>query len=223
MNKPNIIRLDYQGSDVGFTPDGWFNATVAAERFGKRPVDWLALDSTQEYIATLAEVSKCEKSSLLRTQRGRHQGGTWLHPRLAVPFARWLDTRFAVWCDLQIDALIRGSHPHYDRQRARDAAACSHKVMAEILRLTRLDEGKATCPHHYQNESRLVNWALSGEFKALDREALSAADLALLASLEERNAVLLGRGADYAARKAVLQPAALDWRASRALPARRAA
>lgn len=223
MNKSNVISLDYNGLDVGFTPDGWFNATAAAERFGKRPVDWLALDSTQDYIATLADISNCEKSSLLKTRRGRHQGGTWLHPKLAVAFARWLDTRFAVWCDLQIDSLIRGNHPHYDRLRARDAAACSHKVMGEILRLTRLDAGKQTQPHHYMNESRLVNWALSGEFKALDRESLGIAELALLASFEERNAVLLGRGVAYADRKKVLEQFALDWRSGHQALVRRAA
>jgi len=210
--KSNIIALDYQGASLGFTNDGWFNATAAAERFGKRPVDWLALDSTQDYIATLAEFSKCEKSSLLKTRRGRYNGGTWMHPKLAVPFARWLDTRFAIWCDLQIDALIRGDHAHHDRLRARDAAAASFKVMAEVLRLVRSEAGKATQPHHYQNESRLVNWALAGEFKALDRAALGAADLALLAGLEARNAVLLARGVAYAARKTVLEQHALDWR-----------
>ena len=175
-------------------------------------MDWLALDSTQEHIATLAEISKCEKSSLLKTKRGRHHGGTWMHPKLAVPFARWLDTRFAIWCDFQIDGLIRGNHPHYDRQRARDAAACSHKVMAEILRLTRLDAGKTTMQHHYQKESKLVNWVLAGEFKGLNRDALSGGELALLASLEERNAVFLGSGIEYDTRKQKLEQFARDWR-----------
>jgi hypothetical protein len=97
------------------------------------------------------------------------------------------------------------------------------KVMAEILRLVRLDAGKDTSPHHYQNESRLVNWALSGEFKALDWEALGAGDLALLASLEERNTVLIGRGVEYAHRKAMLEQHALDWRAAQPLALGRAA
>lgn len=47
---------------------------------------------------------------LVRTKAGSPQfgGGTWLHPKLAVVFARWLDIGFAVWCDLHIDALLRG-------------------------------------------------------------------------------------------------------------------
>ncbi|WP_327190602.1 KilA-N domain-containing protein [Pseudomonas libanensis] len=35
-------------------------------------------------------------------------GGTWLHPKLAVAFARWISPDFSVWCDLHIDALLRG-------------------------------------------------------------------------------------------------------------------
>jgi len=26
-------------------------------------------------------------------------GGTWMHPRLAIDFARWLNPKFAVWMD----------------------------------------------------------------------------------------------------------------------------
>ncbi|QSA97124.1 KilA-N domain-containing protein [Methylococcus sp. EFPC2] len=219
----NIIALDYQGHEIGFAETGWFNATEAAAGFGKRPVDWLALDSTQDYIATLAEISKCEKSSLLKTKRGRHHGGTWMHPKLAVPFARWLDTRFAIWCDLQIDALVRGTHQAYDWQKARSAATSSFKVMAEVLRLVRQDQGKATETRHYINETRVVNWALSGEFKALDRESLAPCDLALLASLEERNAVWLGRGVAYADRKKILEQHALDWRSGQQPKIERAA
>lgn len=210
----NIIALDYQGHEIGFAETGWFNATEAAAGFGKRPVDWFALDSTQDYIATLADVLRSEKSSLLKVKRGGRgkSDSTWMHPKLAVPFARWLDTRFAIWCGLQIDALVRGTHEAYDWQKARAAATSSFKVMAEVLRLVRQDQGKATEPRHYINETRMVNWALSGEFKGLDRNALVPCDLALLASLEERNAVWLGRGVADAERKKMLEQHALDWR-----------
>ncbi|HDS1582158.1 TPA: KilA-N domain-containing protein [Stenotrophomonas maltophilia] len=47
-----------------------------------------------------------DSGDLIRATRGRG-GGTWFHPKLAVHFARWLSTEFAVWCDLQIDELLR--------------------------------------------------------------------------------------------------------------------
>jgi hypothetical protein len=223
MNNQNVILLEYSGFEASFTRDGWFNATTAAEKFGKRVADWLENQETKDYVQTLALVLKVPKErDLIRAKRGRY-GGTWLHPKLAVAFARWLDTRFAVWCDLQIDCLIRGDHPDYDRLKARDAAAASHKVMAELLRLTRLDEGKETQAYHYSNENRLVNWAFCGEFRGVDREALKPDELAFLAALEERNAVLLARGLSYEARKTALRQFADTWQTARPLAIRRAA
>ncbi len=210
----SIIHLDYQGTPVTFNESGWFNATIAAAHYGKRPVDWLALDSTQEYIETLADFSNCEKSSLLKTRAGRHNGGTWLHPKLAVPFARWLDVRFAIWCDVQIEGLLKGRHPHYDWKRARSEAASSFKVMADVLKLVREEQGKATASHHFINEARLINGVLSGQYSALDRERLSETDLSLLANVEVRNSVLIGRGLPYADRKLILKQYAIDLRPS---------
>jgi len=103
----NIIPFPYQGQAVRFSADGWINATDIAKRFGKRPAEWLRLPETERYLAALARHLNVGFShNLIRAQRGRN-GGTWLHPKLAVHFARWLDDDFAVWCDMQIDALLR--------------------------------------------------------------------------------------------------------------------
>lgn len=125
-----------------------------------------------------------------------------MHPRLAVPFARWLNIEFAVWCDEQIDKLIRGK---FNQQRARHQAASSFKVMADILKLSRETAGKLTKPHHFINEARLVNWAVAGHFTALDRDGLSPEELNLLAHLEERNTCLIGIGLSYPIRKQAMQ------------------
>ena len=44
------------------------------------------------------------------------------------------------------------------------------------------------------NEAKLVNWAITGEFKGLDRECLSHNEIDLLNKLQARNAVLIGAG-----------------------------
>lgn len=200
----NILVLSYQQNSITFDELGWFNATTAAEHFNKRPIDWLKLDSTKEYLSVLADLLNCEESSLLKTRRGRYQGGTWLHPRLAVRFSQWLDARFAVWCDLQIESIIKQNHPHYDWKRLRHEASSSFKVMNAVLQLLRQEHGKVTASHHYMNEARLVNWALTGEFKSLNRDDLSSNELDMLAKLEERNAVLMGLGIEYPTRKMAL-------------------
>lgn len=110
----NVIPFHYQGQPVRFNSDGWINATDVAKRYGKKPSHWLELTSTHNYMAALArhlgpgfDVGK-SGIKLVDTSKVRGQAGTWLHPKLAVAFARWLDDDFAVWADLHIDALLRG-------------------------------------------------------------------------------------------------------------------
>jgi len=50
-----LVQSEFNGVAYSFSEDGWFNATEAAARFGKRPNDWLALDETRDYIAALSE------------------------------------------------------------------------------------------------------------------------------------------------------------------------
>lgn len=131
-----VIPFDYEGQPVQFNADGWLNATRIASRLGKEPTAWLRQIDTLEYISFMAEalglnsVPRTEldeikalgtsapgiknriltlaKSTGLVKSRVGAGGGTWLHPKLAVVFARWLDTKFAVWCDLKIDSILHG-------------------------------------------------------------------------------------------------------------------
>lgn len=107
----NIIKLDFKGHQVGFNDDGWINATEAAKKFSKVPNDWLRLPDTINYIKALQ--SKYGEISYLKTKRGKYDGGTWIHPKLAVRFARWLSIDFEIWCDEQIDKLIRSQKITY--------------------------------------------------------------------------------------------------------------
>jgi hypothetical protein len=86
----------------------------------------------------------------------------------------------------------------------RHASKSSNKVANDILRLTRQDKGKETKGFHYANEAKLVNWALTGEYKSIDRDSLSAQELDKLAMLENRNSVLIARDVDRETRKEVL-------------------
>ena len=218
MSALQIVRTDFQGSEISFTNDGWFDATQAASKYGKRPIDWLNLPSTKEYISVLMESEQSEKISLwVKTSKGGNtrktgveaMAGTWLHPKLAVAFSRWLDMRFSIWCDKQIDNILRGK---VDMKKMRHEAASSFKVMQSVLQLVREEKGKVTASHHYSNEARLISYSLSGKFQSIDRDALTAAELNQLARLEEKNAVLIGRGVGYDARKKVLEQYAIDIR-----------
>ena len=215
MKNTQLVTPEYQGLSYDFTEDGLFNATKAAAHFGKRPVDWLRLPDTERYITSLCAHHKVRKSHFIKTRRGKNVGGTWFHPKLAVPFARWLNIDFAIWCDDQIDGLIQGTHKHYDWKKLRHESSSSHKVMMEAMRFERECHGKATATYHYINEAKLINWAVTGEFKRVDRDALPTEELDLLAHLEVRNTVLVSRGDDYPTRKAALKVMVSDWKVER--------
>lgn len=104
----SLVTADYQGVSFSFQDDGWFNATTAAGKYGKKPNDWLKLDETKEYISVLSAISNTSQNRIWHKTKRGNNGGTWLHPKLAVRFSQWLDMRFAVWCDHQIDLILRG-------------------------------------------------------------------------------------------------------------------
>lgn len=113
----SIVKIKYDDVDQTFNDQGWFCATDAAKRYGKRPNDWVSLPETQRYIEALvkravgkSDTVKSGITDFVKTKKGNSRlftQGTWLHPKLAVRFAQWLDVDFAVWCDEQIDNLIR--------------------------------------------------------------------------------------------------------------------
>lgn len=135
-----LIKADYQGAAITFQDDGWFNATSAAKRFGKEPFEWLRLPETVRYLAALERHYKPGKSRFVKTSRGGNAkkpgfAGTWLHPKLALAFTRWLDMDFAVWCDEQIDRIPRGDAAPEDPQELstmRDRLPL-HYAAAEIV------------------------------------------------------------------------------------------
>ena len=206
-----LLTLDYNGGGITANREAWFNATEIAAMFGKRPVDWLRLPDTERYIAALCKheaeksgKSEVRKSHFTKTVKGnskKFKQGTWLHPKLAVAFARWCDVDFAVWCDEQIAEIISGGKAW---QAERKESKIGFQVMAEVLQAKREAEGKATESHHYSNEALLCNEALSGRRKAIDRNSLDKEQLSMLVKLEARNTVLIASNRTYQERKAVL-------------------
>lgn len=87
--------------------------TKAAQHYGKKLDNFWYNEETKEYLRALAPAlgipshSRELNDGIIQTYRGA-KGGTWAHPKLAVFFARWLDVRFAVWCDLMVDEILRG-------------------------------------------------------------------------------------------------------------------
>jgi len=89
--------------------------------------------------------------------------------------------------------------------KERIANSIEYRLMSETLQEVRKLQGKSTEKHHYSNEARLINWAMTGRFSAIDRTNLSADDLDLLLALQQRNSVLIGAGMSYRDRKESLR------------------
>ena len=71
---------------------------------------------------------------LVDAKVGRN-GGTWAHPKLAVFFARWLDTKFAVFCDMVIDDILNKKAELTITQPAESMAMKVPQSFPEALRL----------------------------------------------------------------------------------------
>ncbi|MFJ4372718.1 KilA-N domain-containing protein [Pseudomonas japonica] len=197
-----IIPFDYEGQVVRFNADGWIHATEAAARFGKEPHEWLRLPDTERYFEGLqrryGEIPYV-KTSRARADRG---GGTWLHPKLAVKFARWLSVDFEIWCDEQIDALLRGEQGNW--QQARLQSAVGYRGLCDALAVACEERGKSPQRHHFTNEARLINQVITGQFAGRNRDQLSAEELLLVSLIEIRDVLLIGQGKDFDARKKAL-------------------
>ena len=203
-----LIKADFDGQVMQFNSDSWFNATIAADAFGKDLSNWVRSPETIEYIQ---ELNSVESTDFIITKKGRN-GGTWIHPDLTVLFARWCSVKFAVWCDQYMKASLQGRSADADKILSRKEAAIGAKVMFDMLKVSRDESGKETKHFHYANEAKLVNFALTGKYDPIDRDSLSATELDVLASLETRNSVLSGRGVDRETRKEILVSMAGDSR-----------
>lgn len=108
----------------------WINATTISARHGKEPAEWIAQAGVVAYLVELSialggpdlrqELSAAmtnktgtaankagmrrlaKKTGLVFTKCGApaYGGGTWIHPKAGVIFARWMSPAFAVRCDL---------------------------------------------------------------------------------------------------------------------------
>lgn len=103
-----IKTLDYNGKPMQFeviNGQVFANATVMCQAFGKRPVNWLSLTSTKRYMDAIK--ARSGNLTLVETRQGGENSGTWIHEKLILKLAQWLDIDFEVWCDEKLAELLR--------------------------------------------------------------------------------------------------------------------
>lgn len=107
----NIQIFKYNENPISFQmgEQKMMNATQMAKFFGKRPVDWLRFQQSQEFLTILSKVRNHTFEELVIIHKGAPNvgGGTWMHEDVALEFARWLSPEFAIWCNDRIKELFR--------------------------------------------------------------------------------------------------------------------
>lgn len=81
-----------------------------AKLFNKEPKDFLRLDGTKKFIETLinhlnivADVPRYKRSDIIYSN---NKAGTFMHRKLALKFAAWLDVKFELWVFDTIDNIL---------------------------------------------------------------------------------------------------------------------
>ncbi len=158
------------------------NATEMAKPFGKRPVDWLRLPNTQEFLAKLAEVRKSHNGFVVTVKGGndRTAQGTWLHEDVALEFARWLSPAFAIWCNDRIKELMR--HGMTATPQTLDAILNDPDTMIRTLQALKSEREKVaqaekriatleSQKHCYYSENQRLQRLHTGYLKTIERQA----------------------------------------------------
>lgn len=102
--------FNYNSNPVSFRKKSetvFVNATEMAKPFGKRPVDYLQNQNTQDFITELSKVRNSTLADLVKVTKGGNNPGTWMHEDVALEFARWLNPAFAIWCNDRIKELMK--------------------------------------------------------------------------------------------------------------------
>ena len=195
-----LIPLEYKGMPIQANSDAWFNATDMAAMFDKRPAEWQRLPETERYITAICNKYEVGKSHFVKTVRGGNttKQGTWLHSKLAIRFAQWLDMNFAIWCDEQIATMLSDGQTW---QKHRTELASITTLRNRYIEQKRIAEGKTTKCHHYINESLVVNEALTGKRAAINRNTLNLEAIRMLDKLEQENVLMLLLNKSYPERK----------------------
>ncbi|MEI8210095.1 MAG: KilA-N domain-containing protein [Methylococcales bacterium] len=188
----------------------YFNATLMAKQFDKRPDDFLRLQSTKEYIAEIIKDSgygNSRNEDLIKTKQGGKYQGTWLHQELAYEFAGWLSPLFRRNLHKWVESRINDEQHQRQQHRL--------KLKTGFLPLTNAIQAAHTelKPYHFSNECDLINRLVTGystkQFKLIHgvesvRDGLTVEQSLLMDKLQVQNTSLIELGFSYEDRKELL-------------------
>ena len=186
----------------------FFNATQMGKVFDKKPVYFLRLDSTKEY---MKEIFKDDLNNLkneidlVKIKKGKY-GGTWLHNELVFEFAGWLSPMFRRKMHKWVETRLK--QEELWRQKRLEART-------DYLPLTNavMDAHKNPKFYHYSNEADLTNRIVLGmtakKYKHLNdvdnvRDACTVVEIQRIEEIQKLNTSLIKLDVDFQERKKTL-------------------
>ena len=206
----NIIAHALHGITIGQREDdGYINATALAKSYeaitGKRrdPKDWVITERAKSYLEHLSLKTGYPVLLLIQVKRGGKNPGTWIHPKLAIPFATWLSVEFefqvAEWVEQWMTTGAIKQQQTEELQKLRSEGKQTRRELTDAIAdyLQRHPElSENTRKWIYTNVSEAVNLQIFGRrtnrlCKELNahrsefREALTPKELLLIQEVED--------------------------------------
>ncbi len=210
METTVIMKRDLHGFKIRQnSKNGMFNANDLLDIYNintkkqKRLDSYMGMKSTTEFKKALLDdinsntMNSCElelstEEAILKTSRGKVNGGTWMHPYLFVDFAMWLSPEFKLTCIKWVyDNLI------INRNQAGDY----YKELTGALK----EKYDYNDPFVYQREARTLNKIAFGVVESGLRQVATAEQLDLLNRLQKADIKMIKAGFDHNRRVEELQ------------------
>lgn len=134
-----LIQKAFKGKNVTWEKEGndiYMRANDVAD--SKTISNWKSSPNTKRYIEALeTTLNLGSLENLIKSEEGV-KGGTWIHEKLILDFARYISVEFAIWCDIQLATLLREgtvSIEHNIPQTYSEALMEASRLAAENERL----------------------------------------------------------------------------------------
>jgi hypothetical protein len=89
-----IIHQDQNNGYINATQISKIHRAITGER--REPNDWLRTETAQRAINKLSSVTGISSEELVFIKQGGKYQGTWIHPRLSVRYAMWVNEDFSL-------------------------------------------------------------------------------------------------------------------------------
>ena len=115
MPMSTLQVYQYKGFNMEFEViDGevYANATAMSKPFGRNTYEWMRLPNTIRYAEGLKALRENPVALTIKRLGGPGGGGsTWIHEKLILKLAQWLDVDFEIWCNDIVSQVMKQGRP----------------------------------------------------------------------------------------------------------------